>query len=239
MRILTCSQTLEIYSWYTGSLRLGPVPKSISSAAYNSVNFQLENAWQRQLPGLRGGCLKNGSICTWTGEKERGMLSCHSNSMGRKWNCTGLVVFFQFPWFLKHWHNEQVFPWAEFWSKANWLVQISYFISMTVILLLRWETVLYWLDKMLSCVSLRAKPSTLEGQKGLLSGPIQLKSMEQDIKASDLRIWNPEYVLNMLNLLTANTEMRQIHDLGNTFKNRHLFYLYSVAKKPSKQKISL
>lgn len=107
---------------------------------------------------------------------------------------------------------------------------------MTVILLLRWETVLYWLDKMLSCVSLRAKPSTLEGQKGLLSGPIRLKSMEQDIKASDLRIRNPEYVLNMLNLLTANTEMRQIHDLG---KNRHLFYLYSVAKKPSKQKISL
>lgn len=114
-------------------------------------------------------------------------------------------------------------PLGRILKKANWLVQISYFTSVTVILLLRWETVLYWLDKMLSCVSLRAKPCTFEGQKGFLSGPLLLKRKEQDMKASNPRILRPEYVLNRLNLFKANTEMIQIHDLGNTFKNGLLF----------------
>lgn len=52
--------------------------------------------------------------------------------------------------------------------------------------------------------------------------------MERDIKPSHLGRMNPEYVLNRLNLPEANTEVTQIHDLGNTFRKKHsLFCLLS------------
>ena len=70
----------------------------------------------------------------------------------------------------------------------------------------------------------RAKSCTLEGQKDFLLSLVFLKSMERDIKPSHLGITNPEYVLNRLNLLKANTEMTQIHDLGNTFRKKHSLF---------------
>lgn len=76
---------------------------------------------------------------------------------------------------------------------------------------------------MLSCVTLRAKHCSVEGQKDVLSHLVFRESMKQGIKASHLGIQKPEYVRNRLNLLNSRTEMTQIHDLGYTFKMRHLF----------------
>lgn len=96
--------------------------------------------------------------------------------------------------------------------------------SVAAILLVRQGTALPWLDKRLSSVRQRAKACTLQGQKDLLSGLAFLKSTEWDIKAAHLGIRNPENVLNKLNLLKDNTEMTQIHDSGNTFRKRHIYF---------------
>ena len=95
---------------------------------------------------------------------------------------------------------------------------------MAAILLGREGTALHWLDKRLSRVRQRAKACTLQGQKDLLSGLAFLKSTDWDIKAAHLGTLNPENVLNKSNLLKDNTEMTQIHDLGTTFRKRHIYF---------------
>lgn len=133
-------------------------------------------------------------------------------------------------------------PWAEFWGQANWLGQLSYFILVTAIWLVRGGAALSWLAKMLSFVSLWAKCCTSEGQKSILSHLVFLKSTEQGIKASHLGISKLEDVRNGLNLLNAQTEITEICDLGDPVKKRHLFWFVAsrfLSFLSSKQKLTL
>lgn len=140
----------------------GPGPKKAVLQPYITLTPSWKFLGKGYFGGGKGACF-NTTMYVVDYRGSRGMLSCHDDVMGGKWNCKRLAIFFPIPEiFLKHSHNEWVSLGQTFeLPTLAGLGLIFHFCDSNLISEVR--TVCCQLNRMLSSVSQRAKPYLHKG----------------------------------------------------------------------------